>query len=300
MNERYLESFLAEYGFCEGAVNATLAVRAQVEDSPCLLAKIRKARQLLFAEPQDAKAIEQLFCEVADSLSLSKYTVALYALAEATEQLRDSFLEMKLPEMVIYDTLSDLYIKCEECYGLTGVYGIYSIGWIIGWFRCKRFTFGRLQFELAAITAENLSVGGVTLKVGDGAIAVHIPRSEKPFTPEARLESYKMAYEYFAKYFESDKIPFTCNSWLLFPYNKQILSPTSNTVSFADEFKLVSTSFGEVWIRFIFGVIYDGNPDNLPETSRLQRSYKSYIKEGNQTGSGYGVFLFDGEKIIND
>lgn len=31
----------------------------------------------------------------------------------------------------------------------------------------------------------------------------------------------------------------------------------------------------------------------------MQRAYKKWLMEGNKAGSGFGILLFDGEKIIN-
>ena len=296
----YLEKFLEEFEYQEEAREAYRAVAAALDKNAEARGELERASEMLFVKPQDAKAIVALLASVAERISIPAYTVNFFAFATATQRLREIWREMGVSDAVARNSLRDFRFKNDECHMFTGIYGSYSDGWLIGWFKAERFAFGRLQFEVAPMFHDgSVTVGGKEFLKGSPAVGIHIPRSPDSFSPEARLEAYREAYKYFSGLFEDKEIPFTCCSWLLFPYNREILSPTSNTVSFADEFKFIRAYEGEVWIRFIFGLIYDGNPDNLPDKSSLHRGYKEYIKAGNKTGSGYGIFLFDGEKIIN-
>lgn len=297
----YLEKFFEEFDYQEEAREAYRAVGIALERNPECKDKAQRATDMLFEKPQDVEGIIALLTDAAKGIGISAHTVKFYVLAVATEKLRELWRKGGTDDSVAYNSLRDFRFKSDECHMFAGVYGSFSDAWLIGWFRGDRFAFGRLQFEVTKLSyEEGITVGGKFFEKGSEVVGVHIPRSPDSFSPEARLASYKMAYEHFKSQFPEKEIPFTCGSWLLFPYNKEILSPTSNTVTFANEFKLMSWGRAEVWIRFIFGVLYKGNPDDLPENSSLHRGYKKYIKEGNMVGSGYGIFLFDGEKIINE
>ncbi len=295
---KYLESFLRDYGYPEDAIAAYFAVHDAL-DAECQ-AEIDRAVEMLFAPEQDQKAILAILSAVAEKISIPAYTVNFYAFAIATERLRALLSSKGISEDIIYNSLRDFRYKNDECYMFTGVYGSYSDGWLMDWFKGGRLALGRLQFELSKLQSDSATVGGREYKRGDTVVGVHIPRSPDPFDYDAQIASYKMAYEYFKDSFEDEFIPFTCGSWLLYHYNKEILREGSNTLTFASFYKVMWYAPGEVWVRFIFGKVYDGNPDALPEQSSLHRGYKKYIKEGNLPGSGYGIFLFNGDTVLND
>ena len=299
-NKQYLKKILDEYSYADAAKVAYTQVHETLELYPDQKAKLENAKDLLFETPQNDKLLLSILAEVSERIGIPKNTVNFYAFITATERLVACYREMNIPESVIHSILRDFKVKDEECFMYTGIHGSFSDGWLVGWFKRDRFAFGRLQFNIGALTYPEITVGGKTFREGDKIICIHIPRLPDPFTPEARLESYKGAYEFFKDCFNDKEIPFTCNSWLLHPYNKEVLKPTANVVTFLEEFKPMRTYDGEVWIRFIFGKLYTGNPDDLPEESSLHRGYKKYLKEGGKTGSGYGIFLFDGENIINN
>jgi hypothetical protein len=54
--------------------------------------------------------------------------------------------------------------------------------------------------------------------------------------------------------------------------------------------------FNNAWR--VFGKDSDKAPDELPQNTSLQKAYAKHLMAGGKTGSGYGVFFFDGEKII--
>ena len=41
-----------------------------------------------------------------------------------------------------------------------------------------------------------------------------------------------------------------------------------------------------------------GPVDDLPEDTSIRRAFKQRLQQGKPTGYGYGVILFDGEKIL--
>ena len=92
-----------------------------------------------------------------------------------------------------------------------------------------------------------------------------------------------------------------CHSWLLYPPYGEILSPTSNIVSFQRDFDITgqeaSEEFDDSWR--LFGGDYKKPLEDLPERTSMQRAFKNYLLAGGKAGEGRGVLIFDGEKIAN-
>ena len=131
--------------------------------------------------------------------------------------------------------------------------------------------------------------------------SVHIPSSGEPFDQAARLASYKKAYQFFKEELQGGPLVCVCGSWLLYPPYRGILSPTSNVVSFAGDWDILSSQeseeFHDAWR--VFGAASKLSPEQWPEDTSMRRAYKKWILEGHKAGSGFGVLLFDGEKILN-
>ena len=92
-----------------------------------------------------------------------------------------------------------------------------------------------------------------------------------------------------------------CGSWLLYPPYRGILSPASNVVSFAGDWDILSSQESAGIPRRLAGVRRGAScaPEQWPEDTSMRRAYKKWILEGHKAGSGFGVLLFDGEKILN-
>ena len=163
----------------------------------------------------------------------------------------------------------------------------------------ERFALGRLQYELCELSSD-YTVGGRVLKAGTLAANCHIPSSGRPFDEAARLASYKRAWEFFRERFPDGVMPITCYSWLLFPENEKIMPEGSNIVSFMKEFAIRKVIYDEkgsdLWR--IFGKHYNGELSTFPADTRMRRNYLKWLTDGNMAGQGYGIFLFDGEKMV--
>ena len=142
---------------------------------------------------------------------------------------------------------------------------------------------------------------GCVVRPGDKVKSVHIPSSGEPFDQAARLASYKKAYQFFKEELQGGPLVCVCGSWLLYPPYRGILSPTSNVVSFAGDWDILSSQeseeFHDAWR--VFGAASKLPPEQWPEDTSMRRAYKKWILEGHKAGSGFGVLLFDGEKILN-
>ena len=161
---------------------------------------------------------------------------------------------------------------------------------------------GRLEYENVTYEGEvPYEKNGCVVRPGDKVKSVHIPSSGEPFDQAARLASYKKAYQFFKEELQGGPLVCVCGSWLLYPPYRGILSPTSNVVSFAGDWDILSSQeseeFHDAWR--VFGAASKLPPEQWPEDTSMRRAYKKWILEGHKAGSGFGVLLFDGEKILN-
>ena len=239
--------------------------------------------------------IEEYVKKLCDGLPFSEYSVWLLVWQLLTKRLRELYEEKCIPLSVWRESINDLKVKAEECKETKGIYGTFVASWFPNFFRLKRFTFGRLQFELARFQEEEFICSDkTTLKKGDRTLAVHIPRSDVALSKENCDASYEAAARFFADEFIGEKTVFTCSSWMLYPKNSEILHERSNVRRFGEEYEIVTLTHNpegqhpDAWR--IFGIETDKTED-LPEKSFLQRAYKKYMLEGGITGRAYGVKL---------
>lgn len=229
-------------------------------------------------------ALKQNVCE---------YTAYMLLLICMVPELHKRYIQKGIEDKLFYETMRDLKYKLEECRLVHGKIGTFVPAWYKGFFEMKIFALGRLQFELNH-TWFDCTVDGIHIPKGTKVLSVHIPRTGTKLEHSLVLDSYKQASNFFQDEFDGNII-FICNSWLLYPWNREILKDGSNLAKFYDDFTIVSSgeyeNYSEVWR--LFDCIYDGNPDNLPDDSSLRRAYIERIKSGRPIGHGTGVIVFD-------
>ena len=142
---------------------------------------------------------------------------------------------------------------------------------------------------------------GKVFKAGDKYINMHIPSRGIPLTDEVRLASYKAAYPHFAHLFEDGIVIFGCSSWLLYPRHREFLPAGMNLLKFMGDFEMVTgketpDDFHDRWR--VFGRYTNLPDDQLPKDTSLRRAYAEWLQAGNPTGRGFGIFAFDGEKMV--
>ena len=81
----------------------------------------------------------------------------------------------------------------------------------------------------------------------------------------------------------------------------EFLPENSNIRAFAEDFDIIRTdpekNCHELWR--VFGKRENYDPAELPRNNSLQRGLADYLASHDSvTGSGYGIFAFDGEKVI--
>jgi hypothetical protein len=108
------------------------------------------------------------------------------------------------------------------------------------------------------------------------------------------MDSYRRAAEWFADRFPEGKPVFTCHSWLLYPWNLEVLAPGSNLAAFIGDYEVVESEdygdYQEVWR--LFDCHFTGSAADLPQDSSLRRAYADRIARGEPTGYGRGFFRY--------
>lgn len=256
----------------------------------------------MYPEAGDLNAALEKVSELAEKYGENEYTMHFVFLLCCMPIVRERFLEKGYSEELFYDCADDLRCKLLECMECEGVPGTFVASWNSGFLEVDRFALGRFQFEEREYSSDTdfvMSCGHV-VKKGDTVINFHIPSSGIPLTDDVRLDSYKKAYEFFKDKFDGGNVIFSCGSWLLYPRHREFLPAKSNILRFMDDFEIVSWSekeeFGDGWR--VFGKASDLPVDQLPRDTSLRRAFAEWIEAGNKTGSGYGLIMFDGEKIV--
>lgn len=235
-----------------------------------------------------------------EGLGIHEYTSSMMFVLCLSEKLLERYKEQGISEEIFYNSMADIYYKLIECRLIYGINGSFVSPWFIGFFEMTRFALGRLQFEILK-TDEDFQIGGITVEKGSDVINMHIPRTGTRLDREEVLEAYKMAAETFADSFGDKPIIFTCFSWLLYPWNLEVLRKDSNLAMFIKDFKIVTTGeyddYEEVWR--LFDCKYNGNVNELPRDSSFRRAYAERIEKNEKLGWGKGYFIYSDGKIIN-
>ncbi len=228
------------------------------------------------------------------------YTVNFLLLLNCTEPLLSEYKRAGISEEIYWNTLFDLKAKLMECKEVHDIWGTFVENWFLKFYKLERFGLGRFQYEYHRFTQKSYKKHGVSLKLSDFVITMHIPSHSQSLTYEVRMESYKKAYEFFEDKLQNGKAVFTCDSWLLYPANRRILPETSNLCEFLSDFDIIDFSakkeFKDAWR--VFGAEAKKAVSELPRKTSMQRCFAEWLEKGNSTGVGYGVIVFDGEKVL--
>lgn len=250
------------------------------------------------AHPENIEDVLKRLKALSAELGENEYTMNMCLLVGACPALRERYAEKGIDEEIFWKSIEDMHWKLLECKECEGVWGTFVPGWYRGFFDMTRFGLGRFQFEETGFDADYYEKCGNTLKRGDTVINFHIP-SAGPLTDEKRLDSYKQAYKFFGGK-DGEPMAFVCGSWLLYEGHREFLPGNSNILRFMDDFDIIRSAdkekFGDGWR--VFGKYSNGPVDDLPEDTSIRRAFKQRLQQGKPTGYGYGVFFFDGEKIL--
>lgn len=259
------------------------------------------AVEFFYCHDLDMKLVEPLLEDLSQESGVNLYTLWLLFLLEAAVPAKELYRQKGVPERVFWDTFVDLKYKVLECKAVQGVWGNFVSSWYPIFYSGDIVKLGRLEYEDIPYPWETpYEKHGLVVKKGDPVKNIHIPSSGEPFDLPARLDSYKRAYGFFREELQGGPLVCVCHSWLLYPQNRQVLSPSSNIVSFQEDFDLVgweeTETFGDAWR--VFGAASRGPLENLPEGTSMQRGFKRWLLEGHKTGEGRGVLVFDGKTLL--
>ena len=233
-----------------------------------------------------------LIDELAEKLGERPFMLRMAFCLFCTDTMYEIFKEKGISDEVYLDSLIDLRIWAYTCMKNYGEWGMREFPWLANALRGELFRLGRLQFEYTHLDHCGYDKHGVDYKEGDTVIGVHIPEDGR-MTAEERLDSYKKAYKMFGN------PVFICETYLFYPKQYNFLPPNSNIVSFMNEFDIVYSeedrSMKDMWR--IFGLRDNYDPSGLPRETSLQRAYADHISKTGKNGMGYGVMVFNGEKI---
>lgn len=233
------------------------------------------------------------------NLGIHEHTMDMLLFLCLCEPLRVRYVSRKIDEAVWLNSIMDLKYKLEECRLVYGTVGTFVARWYAGFFDMTRFALGRLQFEIV-YTKNDYIVGGIEVPKGSPAINVHIPRTETRLDHNDVLNSYIAAANWFSDVFQNGEVLFTCNSWLLDPYNLTVLKPSSNLAAFVGDFEIVESylcdNYPDLWR--LFDCNYNGNADDLPRDSSLRRAYADRVARAEKTGGGRGFFRMKNGEIL--
>ena len=241
----------------------------------------------------DFQVIIKKVREVSFGADIPVYTGNLVAFICLSKILRVFYLQNGLSEQLWQTSMQDLKWKMVECKKVYNIWGTFVPEWFEGFFRMERFGFFKLQFEIKSLNC-HYKEAGIILTPESQVINVHIPRTGTKLEQECVQGAYRTAADFFKKRYGLKNIAFVCESWLLYPPNKEVLSPDSNLYAFISAFEILEggeyKDYSEVWR--LFDMNYDGDITKLPQDTSLRRAYAEWIRQGKKTGWGYGIIPY--------
>ena len=294
MIKQYLTEFMEHFAFakedCQAIEKAFDTLEASGEAYQEFLQILKTYDEDIMCDPSSMRENMRV---ISAKAGIHEYMGFLILFISLSKSLKRYYKEAGYSEDIWFTIMCDLKYKLDECKEVHGIVGTFVPEWYARFFRLERFGFGKLQFEYVNFKRE-YSKNGVVLAPDSKVINVHIPRTGTKLDRESMKVSYKMAAEFFAKEFGADPVVFVCHSWLLYPRNKEILSEQSNLYAFINDYDVFEVEqyedYKEVWR--LFDVHYDGNVDHLPQNTSLRRAYADWIRKGEKTGCGYGVYVY--------
>lgn len=259
-----------------------------------------------YATGCDADKLDVILQSFSDRTGENFYSCWMLLLLLASERAKPLYEKRGVPDEIFWDTFTDLRCKALECKEVKGVWGTFVADWYDLFCLCRIIKFGRIEYQDATYDSdEERTYGNVTLTKGMKILSMHIPSSGEPFDPEARLKSYKMAFDFYTKELGEDVLVCKCGSWLLYPPYKKAFPENSNSSSFMDDFDLFKLyndtpgeykEFDDKWR--VYGRDHEKPLAELPEDTAMRRGFKKYFLEGGRPGCADGYFVFDGEKVL--
>jgi hypothetical protein len=176
---------------------------------------------------------------------------------------------------IFYDTFKCFSRFVREYMVSFKTYGFDREWWTPRQISMEEFRLGELEFELEKWKEEVV-------------ISVHIP-SDAKISKENCLESYNQAKKFFSEYYpELEYKYFICDSWMLSPALKEILSPESRILQFQMDYTIEEwNKEAPSYKQWVFKNV-NISIEDMPEDTSLQRNIKGYVRNGGLIGSAMG------------
>ena len=230
--------------------------------------------------------------EICERCAVHEYTGGFLLHLCLCDGLLAHYRARGIDEQIFWSSIADLAYKMEECRLVKGINGSFVCPWFAGFFKLTRFALGRLQFELEPLK-NSYTCAGRVLPAGSMALSVHIPRTGTRLAHSEVEASYRMAKEFFAKYFpEFEYKYFTCHSWLLDSVLSDLLPEDSNILAFARMFDVVEEEDSMAILRYVFTWDTDvSNVKNAVTCGSFSEKVKRYALKGGRFHESLGVIV---------
>ncbi|MBQ4291055.1 MAG: hypothetical protein II719_07640, partial [Clostridia bacterium] len=184
-----------------------------------------------------------------------KNTLHLLFLIALLPGLRARYEKERIPSEYLHAYAMNLAYIAEKSLEKTGMCGTDIAWWFMDYYRLKLFTIGRLQFRKRRLRRD-FETEKLHFRTGDEYLDVHIP-SDGPLSESGCRDAYRRAARFFRDRYGMERIVFGCHSWLLSPVLRDMLPPSSNILTFANEYELVFSEVqkGNPWTVFLFGSV---------------------------------------------
>lgn len=220
---------------------------------------------------QSYEYLKTLFAEDKDNIKM------LYCQLECARRAFDKYREKQIIPNIYIDTMKCFTRFAEECKKKNGRMFFDRGWWTYRQISMNIFRIGELEYQFEEYEGENV-------------IEIHIP-SDADLSKKAVDHSLKQAKMFFHTYYSDYEYEkFTCNSWLMSPILKSLLTEKSNILSFQRRFDIIQENKEDKeYIEWLFQVPVDTNYKNLSAVTSLQKKVKELLLKGGTVGSAYGI-----------
>ena len=215
---------------------------------------------------------------------------AFLAAALKTKEIYDA---RGIGENIFYDTMSFFNEILRENFILNGGYYSFDrVWWYYRQIACIIYKLGVLEFEMVYLTGKTAEY----FKLPDNTpvLSVHI-QTGSVLTRAALDSSYQTARTFFPQYypcFKFEKI--ICDSWLLSPVLKELLTEGSRILLFQSDYEIVNVhKDSDSYFTYVYNLKDKSTDINLlPEDTSLRRAIKKRLLSGGKIGSGAGILKY--------
>lgn len=187
----------------------------------------------------------------------------------------DNYQKLYIDDVTFVETFKCFTRFIQEYYKSYGKYGFDRAFWTVRQLSTQLFRIGELEYELDLHNDEKV-------------ISLHIP-SDAILKKEKWEDSTDRAHTFINEKFPLyENARMVCQSWLLSPALKEVLSETSNIIQFQNCFVIQEVDYDSTefmqWVYPKKDICYE----NLPEITSLQRNIKSFLLSGGKIGEAFG------------